>query len=445
MQLVRTLRLRDLVLLIIGTVIGSGIFLVPGGVLRNVQGRTALAMAAWVAGGIISLMGALTYGELTAMEPNAGGLYSYIRTAFGRFPAFLFGWAMFLVIASGAIATLAAAFPRYLSRIVPLTPIEAKLVSIGMIAVVAFINVRGARTSADVQNWATGVKVAAILVMTVILLWLGRGHAPAAQAPTEFFAGPLASGFLLAMVSVLWAYEGWQYSTFSAAETANPQRDFPRAYLIASLALIFIYVLANLGYLAALGSAGAARSTSVASEAIGGVLGAGAGRLIALAILVSIFSAANGTTLSATRVFYAMAQDGVFFRKLAEVHPRYRTPAVAIIAGLGWAMLLVATGTFEQLLTYVVFTGWAFYALGAASIFVYRRKFPHRERPYRVPGYPLTPLLFIIPSLAIVINTIFAAPKQAAVGIVIVLAGAPAYFVWRRNARTKAAQSATSE
>src|SRR5438874_4345767 len=393
MQRVRTLRLRDLVLLIIGTVIGSGIFLVPGGVLRSVQGRTALAMAAWVAGGIISLMGALTYGELTAMEPNAGGLYSYIRTAFGRFPAFLFGWAMFLVIASGAIATLAAAFPRYLSRIVPLTPIEAKLVSIGMIAVVAFINVRGARTSADVQNWATSVKVAAILVMTVILLWLGRGHAPAAQAPTEFFAGPLASGFLLAMVSVLWAYEGWQYSTFSAAETANPQRDFPRTYLIASLALIFIYVLANLGYLAALGSAGAARSTSVASEAIGGVLGPGAGRIIALAILVSIFSAANGTTLSATRVFYAMAQDGVFFRKLAEVHPRYRTPAVAIIAGLGWAMLLVATGTFEQLLTYVVFTGWAFYALGAASIFVYRRKFPNRERPYRVPGYPLTPLL----------------------------------------------------
>ena len=196
MQLVRTLRLRDLVLLIIGTVIGSGIFLVPGSVLRSVQGRPALAMAAWVAGGIISLMGALTYGELTAMEPNAGGLYSYIRTAFGRFPAFLFGWAMFLVIASGAIATLAAAFPRYLSRIIPLTPIEAKLVSIGMIAVVAFINVRGARTSADVQNWATGVKFAAILVMTVILLWLGRGHAPAAQAPTEFFAGPLASGFL---------------------------------------------------------------------------------------------------------------------------------------------------------------------------------------------------------------------------------------------------------
>jgi APA family basic amino acid/polyamine antiporter len=310
--------------------------------------------------------------------------------------------------------------------------------------VVAFINIRGARASSDVQNWATAIKVAAIVAMTVVLLWLGRGHAPPASASMEFFSGPLPSGFLLAMVSVLWAYEGWQYSTFSAGETANPQRDFPRAYLLASLALICIYVLANFGYLAALGSAGAARSTSVASEAIGAVLGAGAGRIIAAAILVSIFSAANGTTLSATRVFYAMAEDGVFFRKLAEVHPRYRTPAVAIIAGLGWAMLLVATGTFEQLLTYVVFTGWAFYALGAACVFVYRRKFPDTPRPYRVPGYPLTPLLFIIPSSAIVINTIFAAPRQAAVGIVIVLAGAPAYFVWRRNARAKAARQSVA-
>jgi len=235
------------------------------------------------------------------------------------------------------------------------------------------------------------------------------------------------------MIGVLWAYEGWQYVTFSAGETINAQRNFPRALLIGSSALIGIYLVANLAYLAALGPVKAAQTDSIAAAAVTAVIGPAASKLVALAILISIFSATNGITLTAPRVYYAMARDGVFFHQLAKVHPRFRTPAFAVLAGSGWAIVLAATGTFEQLLTYVVFTGWLFYALGAASIFVYRRKGSGRELPYRVPGYPWTPLLFIAAAIALVLNTIATQIGRAAIGLGIVLLGAPAYFIWRRS------------
>ena len=236
----------------------------------------------------------------------------------------------------------------------------------------------------------------------------------------------------LGMIGVLWAYEGWQYVTFSAGEAMDPQRTFPRAIVIGTASLVGIYLFANVGYLAALGTEGVARSDRVAAEAVGAIVGPAAAKLIAAVILVSIFSATNGLTISAPRVYYAMAKDGLFFRKLAEVHPRYGTPAVSIIAGTAWAMVLAASGTFEQLLTYVVFVGWIFYALGAACVFVLRRTRPDAERPFRVPGYPWTPLLFIVAAVALVANTIATQPGRAAVGIGVVLLGLPVYFVWRR-------------
>jgi len=427
----RTLGLKDLILLIIGTVIGSGIFIVPGVVLRQTNGSITVAMSVWLAGGILSLLGALTYGELSALNPKVGGLYIFIRDSFGSLPAFLYGWTLFLVISSGSVATLAVAFSSYLGEIIPLSPMIAKLAAIAMIVIVTAVNVIGTRESANLQDWTTAIKVAAILVMSLVLLVLGHGFAAVSPAlPASVGAKSIFSGVGFAMIGVLWAYEGWQYVTFSAGETINAQRNFPRSLLIGSASLIGIYLLANLAYLAALGPTKAAQTNAVASAAMTAVVGPAASKLVALAILISIFSATNGITLTAPRVYYAMARDGVFFHHLARIHPRFRTPAFAVIAGSAWAIILAATGTFEQLLTYVVFTGWLFYALGAASIFIYRRRASDRELPYRVPGYPWTPLLFITAAAALVLNTIVTQFDRAAIGLAIVLIGTPAYFIW---------------
>ena len=433
-NLERTLGLRDLILLIIGTVIGSGIFIVPGAVLRQTNGRITLAMLVWLAGGVLSLLGALTYGELSALNPKAGGLYVFIRDGFGRLPAFLYGWTLFFVISSGSVATLAVAFSSYLSQLIPLSPLVAKLSAIAMIVVVTIINVIGTRESANLQDWTTTIKVVAILVMCVVLLTLGHGlSAGASAAVPNPSIKTLISGVGLAMIGVLWAYEGWQYVTFSAGETIDARRNFPRALLIGSAALIGIYLLANLAYLAALGPAEAAKTDSIAATAVTAVVGRSAAKLVAIAILISIFSATNGLTLTAPRVYFAMARDELFFHQLAKIHPRFRTPAFAVLAGSAWAILLAATGTFEQLLTYVVFTGWLFYALGAASIFVYRRQTETGELDYRVPGYPSTPLLFIMAAGALVLKTIVTQIGRAAIGLGIVILGVPAYYIWRRR------------
>jgi APA family basic amino acid/polyamine antiporter len=442
----RTLGLRDLILLIMGTVIGSGIFIVPGAVLRQVNGGIGLAMLVWLVGGILSLLGALTFGELAAMNPKAGGIYIYIRDCFSPLPAFLYGWTLFLVISSGSIATLAVAFTAYLGEIVPLTPALSKLIAVLMIAIVTAVNVLGTRESANLQNWTTAIKVAAILIMSGALLWLGRGFSGAGVTlwPAGSGGASLASGFGLAMIGVLWAYEGWQYVTFSAGETIDAQRNFPRALLIGSAALIGIYLLANVAYLAALGPTKAAQTNSIAATAVTAVVGPGASKFVALAILISIFSAANGIALTAPRVYYAMARDRLFFHRLAEVHPRFHTPAFAVLAGSAWAAVLAVTGTFEQLLTYVVFSGWLFYALGAACIFIYRRQGPEVASPYRVPGYPWTPLLFIVAAAALVINTIATQPARAAVGLGVVLLGTPVYFIWRSRKRTSGSEKNAS-
>ena len=417
----------------IGTVIGSGIFLVPGGVLRQAGGQAGPALVVWVVGGALSLLGALAYGELGAMNPAAGGLYVYLRDAFGPLTAFLYGWTFFLVIATGSAATLAVASASYLQQFITLGPLGQKLAAVALLAIVAAINVRSTRGSADVQNWSTAIKVGALLIMSVVLIAF-RPAPPVNAAPfwPSTFTPSLLSGMGLGMIGVLWAYEGWQYVTFSAGEAIDPQRIFPCAIVIGTASLVGIYLFANVGYLAALGTVGVASSDRVAAEAVGAIVGPGAAKLIAAVILVSIFSATNGLTLSAPRVYYAMANDGLFFRTLAGVHPRFGTPAVAIIAGTGWAMVLAVSGTFEQLLTYVVFVGWIFYALGAACVFVLRRTKPDAHRPFRVPGYPWTPLLFILAAAALVANTIATQPGRAAVGIGLVLLGAPVYFVWGR-------------
>ena len=431
----RVLGLRDLILIVIGTVIGSGIFLVPGGVVRQTGGYAGPALVVWIVGGVLSLLGALAYGELGAMNPAAGGLYVYLRDAFGPVPAFLYGWTFFLVIATGSAATLAVASSAYLQQFFSLGPVGQKAAAVSLLAIVAAINVRSTRRSADVQNWSTAIKVGALLTMSAVLLAFGGDTRQAAAFWPPSFTASIASGMGLGMIGVLWAYEGWQYVTFSAGEATSPQRTFPRAIVTGTASLIGIYLFANVGYLAALGPGGVATSNRVAAEAVSSVAGAAAGKLIAAAILVSIFSATNGITITAPRVYYAMARDGLFFRRLGDVHPRYGTPAISIIVGTVWAMVLAASGTFEQLLTYVVFVGWIFYGLGAACVFALRRKQPTAIRPFRVPGYPWTPLLFIVAAVALVANTIATQPVRAAIGIGVVLLGLPVYVVWRNAAR----------
>ncbi len=431
--LARTLKQRDLTLIVVGTVIGSGIFIVPGSVLRQTGEQAGPALLVWLLGGVLSLLGALTYGELGAMKPKAGGLYVFVRDAFGPLPAFLYGWTMFFAISSGSLATLAVAASGYAEQLILLGPAGRKLAALAMIAVVTAVNIRGTRHGAAVQNWATAVKVGAIAVMSAWLIGTGDRSFDDAPIRPEQLSPSLLSGVGLAMIGVLWAYEGWQYVTFSAGEALDPQRTFPRGIVLGTLFLIAIYLLANLAYLAALGPGGAAASDAVAAEAVRTLAGPGAGKLIAAAIIVSMFGAANGLTLTAPRVYFAMARDRLFFSQLAAVHRSYRTPAFAILASGVWASVLALSGTFEELLTYVVFAGWIFYALGGLSLFVYRRRFPNWPRPFKTPGYPLTPLLFVASAAAIVLNTLFARPVQGLVGLAIVLLGAPAYYFWRRR------------
>lgn len=438
----RTLGLGDLVLLALGTVIGSGIFLVPAVVLRQSGNSLTLALTLWIVGGFVSFLGALTYAELGAANPDAGGLYAYIRDAFGPLPAFLYGWTSFLVIASGSIAALAVAFSNYLSELVPLSPVAARAVSALVIVGIAAMNVRGTRESSSVENWATVAKVGGLLVISAFLMVLGGG-VTASGSPAATESASVATGIGGAMIGILWAYEGWQYVTFSAGELRDPQRVFPRGIAIATAALVGLYVVANLAYVAALGVTTAAASDRVAADAMRVVFGTWSGRAFSILVLVSIFSAANGVMLTAPRLYYSMARDGVFFARLARVSDRRGTPVSAIVLLAVWSTILAVSGTFAQLLTYVVFAGWIFYGLGAASVLMSRRRHPNLARPFRTPGYPFTPLLFVASSALLVLNTLLEQPRQALIGLAVVAAGAPVFFLWR--ARSSRASSASPE
>jgi APA family basic amino acid/polyamine antiporter len=443
-QLSRSLNQRDLLFLFVGSVIGSGIFVAPGLILRQVGGSAGYSMLIWLAGGVLSLLGALTYAELAAANPEAGGLYCYIRNGFGRLPAFLYGWCLFFVIASGTIAALAHAFTNYLQEIISLNQVQSSVVVVLMIAVVTAVNVWGTRKSSNLNNVTTVIKVGVIVVLGTILLILGlsrRTHTHELMHPsaTSLSGFSLFSGIGFAMISVLWAYEGWQFGTYSAGEVKNPQKCFPKAFLMGSLVLAGLYLFAVIAYLVALGPAGAAASDTIASTAAREVIGPWAAKLVAFTILISTFSSTNSVILTAPRVFFAMANDKLFFKKLAEVHPRFGTPAAAVLALGVWSCVLASASGFAKLANGAIFIGWIFYGLGAASIFPIRRANQGRPIPYRVPGYPVTPLLFVLAALSLVGNAIYAAmadPKQfnyLLVAIVLMLLGLPAYFFWTRR------------
>jgi basic amino acid/polyamine antiporter, APA family len=437
-NLVRTIRLRDLLYLFVGSVIGSGIFLTPGLILRQLHGSVGVSLLVWMVGGVLSLLGALTYAELAAANPEAGGLYCYIRDGFGPLPAFLYGWCLFLVIASGTIAALARAFTQYLNEIVRLTPFESGVASTAMIVVVTAVNIWGTRESANLQNITTLIKAGLVFVLSAALLSVGRHGSELVPAMgTDLHGFSLLSSFGLAMIAVLWAYEGWQFGTYSAGEVVEPERAFPKAFLLGSLLLVALYLIAVVAYLVALGPQAAANSDAIAATAAKAVLGEWTGKLVAATILISVFSATNSVILTAPRVFYAMAKNNLFFKALADVHPKFHTPAAAIVALGVWSAILTQAGQFSELIEGVVFVGWIFYGLSAAAIFPLRRGLKGKTTPYRVPGYPWTPLLFVLAAAAIVGNAIFRATidpmafRHVLAALVLVGTGIPAYFFWR--------------
>jgi APA family basic amino acid/polyamine antiporter len=298
------------------------------------------------------------------------------------------------------------------------------------------LNVPSTKGSARFISVATVLKVGAIAVLVLVLPIKGHGLAQIEHWMPPNLTGSLLSSAGLALVAVLWAYEGWQYLTFLAGETVDPQREFPRGLAIGTFALIVIYVAAAIGYVAGIGPAGVLAAKRVAADAAGQVISPIAAKLIAIPVIVSMVSAAQANSLMAARVFFAMGKDRVFFQSMARVHPKYGTPAVALIASGVWAAVLAATGTFETLLRYVVFVGWIFYSMGGLAVIVMRRKAPDLPRPYRVPGYPITPILFVLSGLAIVVNTVVSDPTRGAIGLAGTLLAVPIYFLWQRAQRT---------
>lgn len=434
--LVRVLGFKDVIGILVGTVIGSGIFIVPAAIAGQVR-SPVLLLTVWAVGGVLSFFGALSFSELGAAFPHAGGMYVFLREAYGRLIAFLFGWALFFVIDSGSIATLSVAFSsKYLPYFVPLGPVGQKLVALALIAVLVAVNYVGARSGARVQNTLMVIKFTAIVGVSVCVFAFASGSASNwVQPAAPPWSSALVGAFGVALVASLWAYKGWEAVTFSAGEIRNPQRTLPLGLFAGTLVVLFLYLVANLAYLYVMPVGELAKSNRIAADAMQAAVGPVGASIVAAVILCSIAGAANGNILTAPRVFYAMAKDGLFFRQIADVHPKFHTPHVSIMATGAWSAILSVTGTFEQLYTYVVFGQWLFFGLTVAAVIVLRRTQPALERPYRTWGYPITPVLFVAAAAFIAINTLITQFWQSMAGLGIILLGVPAYYFWSRNSR----------
>jgi APA family basic amino acid/polyamine antiporter len=455
--LARELGALDTALITMGATLGSAVFLTAGSMARALP-RADLLVALWVAGGGLTLAGALTYAELSAMFPRAGGPYQFLKEAYGPLVAFLYGWASFLVMQSGGIAALAVAFGEYLGVFVPFFSSQHALFSlragatvwtvsggqvagVAAIAVLSAINCLGVKEGARVQNVVTGAKVVALLALAGVGLFAHASPAPAgAVAPP---APGLASGIGVAMIAVFWTYDGWYSATFSAGEVRRPGRNLPLGIALGTVGLMVLYVSVNLAYLRVLPMSALAASNRVAEDAARVIFGPGGASFISALVLLSIFGCIASSILTASRIYLPMAEDGVFFSRLARVHPRYRTPVPCIVAQALWASVLVFSGSYEQLFTYVVVAGLLFHTANGVALFVLRRKLPERERPYPVWGYPWLPAVFILTSIAAVASALVERPVESALGVGLVLAGLPGYLYWRSRSGS-AAQPGTT-
>jgi APA family basic amino acid/polyamine antiporter len=432
-ELPRKLNVLDSAAIVVGTVIGSAVFIVPSSVAQNLPTVPSF-LGVWVFTGLLSFFGALAYAELGAMMPSTGGQYVFLREAYGPLPAFLCGWAFFLVIQSGSIATLAAGFSIYLSYFVPLSTPAARVVAVALILALTLVNYRGVRQGVAVQLTFTLLKLTGIAVLVGSAILAARaGESEAAAAAPASFA---LQNFGVAMIACLWAYEGWYCISFVAGEVKNPQRNLPFALALGVATIMAIYLGANLAYMKVLSLAEIAQTPRVAATVAERTLGALGGSFVSLTILLSIVGSINGTILTAARVYFAQARDGLFFSNVAEIHPRFETPGASLLFQGVWASILAASGSYEKLFSYVIFAAWIFYGMTVAGVLVLRRREPHRVRPYRMWGYPVTPILFAAVSFWFVGNTLVSTPGPALTGLAIIATGVPVYFYWRRSTVT---------
>ncbi len=477
-ELLRQIGLIAAVAFAIGSVIGSGIFKKPGLMASQLE-SPLLLLAVWIVAGVMTLFGVLSIAEIASMFPQAGGQYVYFNKSYGDFAGYLYGWAVFIVIQTGSIASIAYVFsdslgyffkfPRlgpawenfalhipWLGDITPFKFIGLKGSTILLIVFLTVINYLGVRLGSAVQVFFTSLKIAAILAIVVLAFTVGHGDlANFTQSGVSFSGGtaPVFLAFIVAMAGAFWAYDGWINITYVAGEVKNPQKNLPRAMVIATAVFISTYILINLAYFYIipakvmgakyLAAEATGQSYLVATDVASSFLGEWGGNLIAIAIMISTFGTVNGTLMMSARVYYAMAREKLFFSRLKNVHPRFRTPGPSLIVQAIWTSVLILSGTFDQLTDMLIFVSWIFYAAAALSVMVLRRKMPERERPYRVWGYPVVPVVFIIFAMIYVVFTLYSdisnylggrAPLiNSLFGLFLVALGIPGYLFWKRR------------
>ena len=460
-ELVKGLRLYDATTIVMGSMIGSGIFIVSAEIGREV-GSPGLLLLAWIIGGLMTVIAAVTYGELAAMMPRAGGQYVYLREAFGPLSGFLYGWTLFLVIQTGTMAAVAVAFGKFLGVFFPwisagnivaslgsfglgghevvLAVSSQQLIAILCLMGLAVLNIFGLRTGAWVQNIFTTLKVAALLGVIAIGLSWGGGHSLSASTSQGFWQGAHWGLATLTVISValvgpLFSSDAWNNVTFTGAEVINPKRNLPLALFIGTLVICALYLACNFAYLHVLSFSAIqhAPEDRVATAAAQLVLGSKGAVLMAIAIIISTFGCINGLTLAGARVYYAMAKDGLFFRSVARVNPRFHTPAVSLLFQGVWASLLTLSGSYNELLEYVIFAVMLFYILTIAGLFWLRRKRPDAPRPYRAFGYPVLPGVYLIFALFVEWALLTHKATRSAAGLCIVAVGIPVFYLWRRR------------
>jgi len=451
--LIRKLGLFDSTMMMVGIVIGSGIFLTTGIMAKEIP-SASLILLAWIVGGLLILAGALTYAELGAAMPEAGGQYVYLREAYGPLYGFLFGWKMFLVNMTGAIAALGVAFAEYFGYFFPSLSIQktifsatinlfgktleynlstGQLVAVVIIVVLSAFNTIGVNFGKSIQNVLTVIKIGTILAFVALGITIGkRIPIDFSFSPSGLSSGQLFIGFGIALVAVFWAFDGWNNINYVAEEIKNPRRNLTFALVFGTLLITLLYVLTNVVYLLALPVKGMAGEVRIAEKATAALHGPAAAGLLSALVLISILGALNGAIFAGPRVYYALARDRLFFQRVARIHPRFQTPSFAILLQAIWASILALTGSFEQLFTFAMFVGILFWIAAAASVFTLRKKYPDFPRPYKTWGYPVVPMVFIVTLSGVLVNALIKRPVESLIGLGFVAIGIPIYYLWKK-------------
>lgn len=430
----RTLSLFDATMIAISGIIGSGIFINPYVVARTVE-TPVLILAVWIAGGVIALLGAFVFAELSTVMPKVGGQYAFFREAFHPLVAFLHGWSLLLIIQSGATAAVAVAFAQYVARLGGWGDGTVTPLAVAILLGVAGFHALGIKPGAILINLITFAKTLALILLIAgaFLLTKSSGIDLTPAVPEGLGGLPLLSAFFAGLVPAMFAYGGWQNLNYVSEEVRDPIRNLPRAILLGVFCVVAVYVSANVAYVHVLSAPGLAATQTPAADVAARLMGEGGARLVSLLIVVSTFGFLNLSLLSAPRVYYAMAADGLFFRSLARLSPRFRAPTAAILLQGAIAAVFALTSSYDRLLGYAVFADWVFFGLSGVALIVFRRTMPDAPRPFPAPAYPWVPILFALAAFGIVFNTYFADTRNALIGTAIIALGVPVYFVWSRR------------